>query len=125
MTGAGSAAELIGKSDFDFFLPEVARGYRDSELAFHASGQTMLIEQTVHHAGCVPILLKSLKTPLIDEAGRTSAMSATTGDITDERASRGGLQEAHDGLAQQAEELRGWRMRPSRRAGPSPSSWPR
>ena len=95
LVGAGSAAALIGKSDFDFFPPEVARGYRDSELAFHASGQTVLIEQTVRHAGRVPILLKSLKAPLQDKSGRIIGYVGHGRDITDEKRDREALADAH------------------------------
>ncbi|MFZ1426596.1 MAG: CheR family methyltransferase [Geminicoccaceae bacterium] len=103
---ASSALELIGKTDFDFYPPHVAQGFLENERAFYATGQTMVIEQVVQHAGDAPILLMSLKTPLVDEAGRTIGYVGHNRDVTEQRRGEDALREAHERLAHQAEELR-------------------
>ncbi|MFZ1426595.1 MAG: PAS domain S-box protein [Geminicoccaceae bacterium] len=102
---AGSAAELIGKTDFDFYPPDIATGFRQHEQAFHAEGQAMLIEQTVHHPGTSPIVLMSLKTPLLDATGRMLGYVGHNRDITAERQREAALRAAHAQLTRQTAEL--------------------
>ena len=81
--GLDTAAELIGKTDFDFFSPELANRFRDEERAMMASGTT---NQAVHDArrpnGERRVHL-STKAPLRDEAGALIGFVGVNKDVTE------------------------------------------
>jgi PAS domain S-box-containing protein len=86
--GRASPAELIGRTDFDFQPPEVARRYREDELAFHAHGGSMLLEQPLTFPDGREGWLWSLKTPLHDAEGRLIGYVGHARDVTEEKRAR-------------------------------------
>ncbi len=93
--GAASEAEILGKTDFDFFPPEQA-------AAFHADDQQVLDGQPIFNReekltrpdGSVLWLLTS-KVPLRDATGNVTGLAGFGLDITE----RKNIAEAHDQLA--------------------------
>ena len=66
-----SAASLIGKTDFDFYPPDVAHAFRRDEEAVLASGKQSIIEQHVSHGDGESAWISTLKVPLRDWRGTT------------------------------------------------------
>ena len=69
LMGAGSVEALVGRTDFDFYPPEIAQQFRADELTFMARNGTTIMEQIGRDRDGSPMVLCSLKTPLRDPAG--------------------------------------------------------
>lgn len=83
---AGSAAELIGRTDEDFYPPELAARFRADEQAFFARGETVILEQPMRRLDGSAGWLCSLKTPFRDAQGRIIAYVGHGRDITEAKA---------------------------------------
>ncbi|MBZ9995752.1 diguanylate cyclase [Mesorhizobium sp. BH1-1-4] len=79
---APDAKALIGKTDFDFYPRETARGFREDELAVLASGAASTIEQRVHHEDGTDGWLATLKAPFRDRSGAVVGLITHNRDIT-------------------------------------------
>jgi PAS domain S-box-containing protein len=92
--GVAGPAEFVGKSDADFFAPELAESYRQNEVAVIASGEAKINheEQGYSYALGKPVWYSSSKVPLRDAAGRVTGIVGIGRDITE-------LREAADALA--------------------------
>ena len=89
-----SSAELVGKSDADFFPPDMAKGFREEDLEV-LNGRTVgPIDQEVRFADGSTRWLTSLKTPLRDARGRVSGIITHNRDVTAERKLAAELSEA-------------------------------
>ncbi len=82
--GVRSEAEVLGKTDFDFFPPEEAARTHASEQQALASGQPLLNQEDklIKPDGSVHWLLNS-KVPLYDAAGRVTGLAGIGLDITE------------------------------------------
>lgn len=102
---ARSAAELIGKTDTDFYPPELARQFRLEELAVMERDRPATIEQ----AGLLPNgaagWLSTLKVPVKDSLGRPIGLVTTNRDITGARAVQLKLEETQIYLDQALENM--------------------
>lgn len=76
---------LIGKTDADFYPPEVANRVMAEERAAISEGKPSLIEQRVCHAGRKDIWLSTLKVPLLDGVGRLTGLITHNRDISEQR----------------------------------------
>jgi PAS domain S-box-containing protein len=81
--GASDPAELIGKSDFDFFAPELAGKYFNDEKALRDSGQPLINcrEKVVKNATIERDLLTT-KVPVKDANGKVIGLVGIGRDIT-------------------------------------------
>jgi diguanylate cyclase (GGDEF)-like protein/PAS domain S-box-containing protein len=79
---AGSAAALIGKTDFDFYPPDIAATFREDEAAAMESGRAEIIEQRVERLDGSSAWLSTLKVPLIDPSGAIIGLLTHNRDIT-------------------------------------------
>jgi PAS domain S-box-containing protein len=86
LLGATSQEEVLGKTDFDFFAPELAAQYRADEQAVIQSGQPLVNheEPTVDPAGERHWLLTS-KVPLRDSRGKIAGIVGINRDITERK----------------------------------------
>ena len=84
--GVASEAEVLGKTDFDFFPPEQAERYRAYDLEVIRSGQSVINREGVFTKpdGSVIYLLGST-VPLRDVAGRVTGLAGINYDITDRK----------------------------------------
>jgi len=82
--GAKSASEVLGKSDFDFFRPELALPRREDEERIMATGVPML--DKLENAGTDPSeqrWLSTTKAPVLDETGQVIGIIGVNRDITE------------------------------------------
>lgn len=76
--------EILGKTDFDFFPPEIARSFRDNDLKVLQMGQPLEMEEVAPLDGKLRTYL-SIKFPLRRADGRVYAMAGMSADITDRK----------------------------------------
>ena len=84
LMGAKKPEDLLGKTDFDFYPPEVATGFYEDEQRVIRSGQPMVdCEETfcIDAANGERIVL-STKVPLFDSEGHVTGIAGTGRDIT-------------------------------------------
>ncbi|HFD40174.1 MAG TPA: PAS domain S-box protein, partial [Anaerolineae bacterium] len=103
LMGAESAEDLIGKTDFDFYPPEVAAEYRADEQAIIESGQPLINKDEPHRdsEGNWTWTLTT-KIPVQDEEGRVIALVGVSRDVTERRRLHQRLQES---LARRTQEV--------------------
>ncbi|MDB5585855.1 MAG: domain S-box/diguanylate cyclase protein [Devosia sp.] len=82
---AKSAAELIGKTDADFYAPPVASRFRQDELDVMARGVMTSIEQKLPDLDGNPKWLSTLKVPLFDDSGAAAGIITLNRDVTERR----------------------------------------
>ncbi len=84
--GAGSAAEVRGKTVFGLFPPELARQYHADDLAIMRSGEPLLNheEPTANPSG-ERIWLSTTKIPLWDSQGKVVGLVGIARDITERK----------------------------------------
>jgi diguanylate cyclase (GGDEF)-like protein/PAS domain S-box-containing protein len=92
---ANSAQDLIGKSDFDFYPVEVARGFRADEEAVMQGGVARTIEQTVTFADGALTRLSTLKKPVLGTRGELVGLITLNRDVTEKKRLEDQLQTAH------------------------------
>ncbi|MEO8397994.1 MAG: PAS domain S-box protein, partial [Chloroflexota bacterium] len=82
--GVKTASELIGKTDFDFFPPELAAKYYADDQAVIQSGQPMINieEQTMEHPTQQQRWLLTTKAPVRNERGEVMGLVGVGLDIT-------------------------------------------
>ena len=84
--GVERPEDLIGKTDFDLFPPDVARGFHDIEQKVIASG-TPMIDMEVNRtdeAGA-PKWLRTTKLPMRDDHGEIIGLIGVARDITERK----------------------------------------
>ena len=93
--GAKNAAEMIGKSDFDYFPKEFAQSAKDTEMTIMASGQAIvnMTEELVLDDETVRYFMAS-KYPLYDDKGAIIGTWGMSRDITDHLKLENELQES-------------------------------
>jgi diguanylate cyclase (GGDEF)-like protein/PAS domain S-box-containing protein len=82
---ATTPAELLGKTDFDFYPPEVAARYRDDELSVLRNGEATTIEQATRLRDGMSGWLSTMKVPLRDDDGNLIGLITHNRDITNAR----------------------------------------
>ena len=85
LMNAGSSANLIGRSDFDFYPPETARAFRADEEMLLQAGRPIMIEQRFTRADGRETWLATLKAPLHDDRGLVIGMISHNREITDRK----------------------------------------
>ncbi len=84
--GLQRSADLIGKTDFDLFPPDVAQGFRDMEREVIASGTPMIDreEQRVDETGASK-WLRTTKLPMRDDRGEIIGLIGVARDISERK----------------------------------------
>jgi sigma-B regulation protein RsbU (phosphoserine phosphatase) len=77
--------KLVGKSDFDFFSPELAEKYRRDEWRVLETGQPVSVIEEVYRSGQERKIIHTVKTPLYEASGRIIGLQGMFWDITKER----------------------------------------
>ncbi len=98
--------EIIGKTDFDFFPPELAAKYQQDDRRVIESGQPFeTVEEHVPPSG-EKLYVNVSKTPLYDAKGQIIGLQGIFWDITERRRAEESLRRTTVELAQSREELR-------------------
>ena len=91
--GAKTSAELVGRSDADFFSAEDALAFRTDDTNVIASGKPLLdrIERAICNG--VEIWMSTTKIPLFDKKGKPVGLVGISRDITDRKRAEQVLQD--------------------------------
>ena len=98
--------EIIGKTDFDFFPPELAAKYQQDDRRVIEEGKPFeTIEEHIPPGGG-KLYVEVSKTPLYDSSGKIIGLQGIFSDITERRRAEEGLRRTTVELARSREELR-------------------
>src|SRR5881296_439278 len=98
--------EIIGKTDFDFYPPELATKYQKDDREVIRSGKIFeTVEQNVSPSG-ETIYVQVVKTPIRDAKGQIFSTQCIFWDITERKRFEEQLQQKNEALAASAEALR-------------------
>lgn len=82
---AGSAEDLVGKTDFDFYPREIAEQFRKDEQVAIDSGSTLRVDQPVRFPDGRDGWLSTVKTPFRDDVGHIVGLITYNRDVTDQK----------------------------------------
>jgi rsbT co-antagonist protein RsbR len=104
--GAETPEELIGKSDFDFYPPELARQYLADEQALLESGQPLIDheEPNIDRQAGEETWTSTTKVPFRDSRGRVVGIVGISRDITGRKQAEEALEKAYAEVEKQVEE---------------------
>ena len=82
--GAGSAGELLGRTDFDYYPPELAAKYAHDEMEIMKTGKPVINreESTIDALTKQPIIHLTSEVPFHDESGRVMGLVGIGHDIS-------------------------------------------
>jgi PAS domain S-box-containing protein len=101
-----SLDEIIGKTDFDFYPPELAAKYQRDDRYVMTSGETFdTVEENVSPGG-ETIFVHVIKTPIYDAKGHIIGIQCIFWDITERRRAEEALRKANEELARSEAALR-------------------
>jgi PAS domain S-box-containing protein len=80
-----SREELLGKTDFDFWPPELAQRYRDDDEQVMKSGARKNIEETLVHTEERDVWIETIKSPIYDENREVMGTTGIARDITERK----------------------------------------
>lgn len=83
LMGAKKGEDLIDKTDFDFYPPEIAEQFRKDELHVMETGATLWLDQQVAFPGGKTIWLSTMKSPLYDRNEKVIGLITRNYDITE------------------------------------------
>lgn len=99
-------AEIVGKTDYDFFPQQLAAKYQQDDASVMKSGRSFeVVEEHVLHTG-EKLYVQVVKTPLIGAQGQIIGLQGMFWDITEQKLADERIRKAHDELARSQEELR-------------------
>jgi PAS domain S-box-containing protein len=75
-------AELIGKTDFDYWPQEVAEKYRVDDEQVMKTGKHKSIEETLVHTEDERVWIETIKSPIYDEEGKVVGTTGISRNIT-------------------------------------------
>ncbi|MBM3881470.1 MAG: PAS domain S-box protein [Verrucomicrobia bacterium] len=87
-------AELLGKTDADFFPPEVAAKYRQDDARVLRTGEPFEGQETFQQADGQTLHVQVLKTPLRDAARQIVGLQGVAWDITERKRAEETLRES-------------------------------
>ena len=98
--GASRPEELYGKTDFDFYPPDLASQFLADEKALLQSGQKVVEhEETTRDPAGRPMLTLTTKVFLLDNQGKYIGLVGNSRDITERKAMEISIQQANEKLA--------------------------
>lgn len=75
-------ASMVGKTDFDLFPEEVAKGFRDMDRAMLSERRTTRNDEWVTYPDGARVLLETIKTPFVDGDGTLIGVLGVSRDVT-------------------------------------------
>jgi sigma-B regulation protein RsbU (phosphoserine phosphatase) len=101
-----SVAEIIGKTDFDFFPAELASKYQQDDRRILEAGQLFETVEQNQPPGGEMIYVQVVKTPLCDSQGKTIGLQGIFWDISERKRAEEQVRKATAELARSREALR-------------------
>jgi sigma-B regulation protein RsbU (phosphoserine phosphatase) len=98
--------EIIGKTDFDFFPPELAEKYRADDMGVMETGNTYETIEQHQPTGHEKIFVQVVKTPIYGADGKIVGLQGIFWDITEQRRAEERIRQANAALARNRKELR-------------------
>jgi sigma-B regulation protein RsbU (phosphoserine phosphatase) len=98
--------EVIGKTDFDFFPPDLAAKYQHDDAAVMATGEAVGTVEEHQPAGGEKLYVQVVKTPIRGIDGQVTGLQGIFWDITQQRLADEKIRRANALLAQSRKELR-------------------
>jgi len=98
--------DILGKTDFDFFPPELAEKYRRDDWRVMETGQTYEIVEEHQPLGQEKRIIRVVKTPLYGSDGKLIGLQGIFWDITAQQQAEERIRRANAQLAQSRKELR-------------------
>ncbi|MBI4660855.1 MAG: PAS domain S-box protein [Verrucomicrobia bacterium] len=98
--------EILGKTDFDFFPPELAAKYQQDDRRILESGELFETVEEHQPPGGEKLYVNVVKTPIYDSNGRIIGLQGIFWDITEKRRAEERLRKTSEELAKHREELR-------------------
>lgn len=98
--------ELIGRTDFDYFAPELAEKYQSDDRQVMETGETLEMIETVQAPGKEAMYVNVVKSPLIDAEGKVTGLQGIFWDITPRVKAEMRERQAKEELARSRSELK-------------------
>ncbi len=98
--------EILGKTDFDFFPPELAAKYQSDDRRVMETGQPYAIVEENQPPSGSKMYVQVVKTPLYGADGRITGLQGIFWDITEQRLAEDKIRRVNSLLAQNRKELR-------------------
>ncbi|MCX7872133.1 MAG: PAS domain S-box protein [Verrucomicrobiae bacterium] len=96
---------LVGKSDFDFYPPELAKKYSNDDQHVIKTGKTFETIEEHQPPGGNKMYVQVCKTPILDADGRIIGIQGIFWDITEQKLAKDKLIEANIELEKRKQEL--------------------
>jgi len=97
--------ELVGKTDFDFYPPELANKYKNDDLLVIRTGKTFETIEENQPPGGSKMYVQVCKTPIRDADGKIIGIQGIFWDITEQKIAKDKLIEANQELEKRKQEL--------------------
>ncbi len=97
--------EIVGKTDYDFFPPELAEKYQRDDQRVLKTGEPFETVEEHQPPGGRKMYVQVVKTPLYGPDGETLGLQAIFWDITEQRLAEEKIRRANAALAQSRKEL--------------------
>jgi diguanylate cyclase (GGDEF)-like protein/PAS domain S-box-containing protein len=98
--GVDDPAELIGKTDMDFYPPEIAAQYLADEQKIFENCEPVIFEQPINRLDGTYGVMVALKLPIVEDGGKIKGYIGHGRDITERRAAEHALRKSEAELAQ-------------------------
>ena len=89
-----TADEVIGKTVFDLYPPQIAFCYVEDDIRIMETGLPVEKEDAYFHQNGIPVTVHVVKTPLFDPEGRVSGIQGIFWDITERKRLEENLRQA-------------------------------
>jgi PAS domain S-box-containing protein len=99
-----SPSDFVGKTDYDFYPPELADKYRTDDKAVMDSGELKEVEESYLNQGATR-WVQTIKSPIIDNNGQVNSLLGIFWDITEKKLAEESLHEALENLSRSNQEL--------------------
>jgi PAS domain S-box-containing protein len=93
--GAGPRANLIGKTDADFYPPEMARQFRCEEQEVLTKGSRIINKMEPRGTGSAARHFLTTKVPVVDSEGRITGLVGISRDISEQTRAQEALEREH------------------------------
>lgn len=97
--------ELVGKTDYDFYPPELAKKYQEDDKYVIQTGKTIEIIEENQPPGGSKMYVQVFKTPIRDKDGNIIGIQGIYWDITEQKIASDKLIQANDELEKNRKQL--------------------
>ncbi len=90
------ASQIVGHTDFDFFIPELADFFRENDKAALKNKKPLMNEEWITFADGHSEMLETIKTPMLDSSGNPVGVLGVGHDITKRKTAEDALKMERD-----------------------------